>query len=228
MSKGQNNKLLQCVKFTKNRLSISVQCLLNRIRKIFIYWVGEIVKKIKQYLWSLYLIKLKQHIQTDDSTILSSGVRVRNVSIEKIVIGNNCMICCIFNLQNEFGKIRIGNRVFIGGKTILNCINSIIISDDVLISWGCTIMDHNAHSTISSERINDVINGRNGFKDWSVVKSAPIIIKNKAWIGFNSIILKGVTIGEGAIIAAGSIVTKNVPDYAIVGGNPAKIIKYTR
>ncbi len=66
------------------------------------------------------------------------------------------------------------------------------------------------------------------YKDWSNVKSSPITIKDKAWIGFNSIILKGVTIGEGAVVAAGSVVTQDVPDYAVVGGNPAKIIKYTQ
>ena len=63
--------------------------------------------------------------------------------------------------------------------------------------------------------------------DLSTIKSAPIVIKDKAWIGFNCIIMKGVTIGEGAVIGAGSVVTKDVPDYAVVGGNPAQIIKYT-
>ena len=62
-------------------------------------------------------------------------------------------------------------------------------------------------------------------KNWSVVSSAPILIKNNVWIGMNVIILKGVTIGEGAIVAAGSVVTKDVPDWTLVGGNPAKIIK---
>lgn len=54
----------------------------------------------------------------------------------------------------------------------------------------------------------------------------PIVIKDFVWIGHGVIVMGGVTIGEGAILAAGSIVTKDVPDYAIVGGNPAKVIKY--
>ncbi|REE81999.1 acetyltransferase-like isoleucine patch superfamily enzyme [Lutibacter oceani] len=53
-----------------------------------------------------------------------------------------------------------------------------------------------------------------------------VIIKNDVWIGYSSIILSGVTIGNGAIIGAGSVVTKDVPDYAIVGGNPAKLIRF--
>ncbi|MGM9578000.1 MAG: DapH/DapD/GlmU-related protein [Evtepia sp.] len=67
--------------------------------------------------------------------------------------------------------------------------------------------------------------GRN--VDYSQVKSAPIVIRDKAWIGFNAILMKGITIGEGAIVGAGSVVTQDVPDYAVVGGNPARIIKYT-
>ena len=66
------------------------------------------------------------------------------------------------------------------------------------------------------------------YKDWSKVENAQIIIQDNVWIGFNSIVLKGVTIGEGAVVAAGSVVTKDVPPFAVVGGNPAKIIKYTK
>jgi galactoside O-acetyltransferase len=53
----------------------------------------------------------------------------------------------------------------------------------------------------------------------------PVKIEDKVWIGFNSIILKGVTVGEGAIVGAGSVVTKDVPPYTIVAGNPARIIR---
>ena len=58
------------------------------------------------------------------------------------------------------------------------------------------------------------------------VSKGDIIIKDDVWIGMNSIILSGVTINQGAIVAAGSVVTKDIPAYAIVGGNPAKVIKY--
>ncbi len=64
-----------------------------------------------------------------------------------------------------------------------------------------------------------------GHKDCSTSKG-PIIIGDDVWIGMNAIVLSGVTIGQGAVVAAGSVVTHDVPAYAIVGGNPAKIIKY--
>ncbi len=54
----------------------------------------------------------------------------------------------------------------------------------------------------------------------------PIIVKDDVWIGTNSLILSGVVIGQGAIVAAGSVVTKDVPPYAVVGGNPARVLKY--
>jgi acetyltransferase-like isoleucine patch superfamily enzyme len=59
------------------------------------------------------------------------------------------------------------------------------------------------------------------------VENKPVIIENKCWIGFNSIILKGVTVGEGAVVAAGSVVTKRVDPFTIVGGNPAELLKTT-
>ena len=62
-------------------------------------------------------------------------------------------------------------------------------------------------------------------KNWEHVQRSKIRIGDKAWIGFNSIILKGVTIGEGAVIAAGSIVIHDVPEWSVVGGNPAKVIR---
>ena len=62
-------------------------------------------------------------------------------------------------------------------------------------------------------------------KDWSVVRSAPIVIEDRAWIGFNAIILKGVTIGEGSVVAAGAVVTKDVEPYTVVAGNPARVVK---
>ena len=61
--------------------------------------------------------------------------------------------------------------------------------------------------------------------NWNEVKSKPIIIKKNSWIGMRSIILKGVIIGEGAVVAAGSVVTKDVPDYTLVAGNPAIVKK---
>lgn len=92
------------------------------------------------------------------------------------------------------------------------------------MAWGCWIVDHNSHAISWENRSNDVKDWYVGKKNWDNVIRKPVKINNKAWIGFNSIILKGITIGEGAIVGAGSVVTKDVPPYTIVAGNPAKII----
>lgn len=99
------------------------------------------------------------------------------------------------------------------------------MGDDVVISWGVTIVDHNSHSLSWPERANDVLDWGRGTKDWQNVKIAQVQIDNKVWIGFNAIILKGVAIGEGAIVAAGAVVTKDVPPYSVVAGNPARVIR---
>lgn len=62
-------------------------------------------------------------------------------------------------------------------------------------------------------------------KDWSNVPMKPIVIEDKAWIGFDSTILKGVTIGEGSVVGAKSVVTRNVDPYTVVAGNPAKVVR---
>jgi acetyltransferase-like isoleucine patch superfamily enzyme len=148
-----------------------------------------------------------------------------------ICIKNNCIVhvdeqtqiagTLIFDKDNAF--ISIGKRGFMNGTII--AAHSIEIGDDVLISWGTTIVDHNSHSISFSNRSSDAINWITGKKDWSHVKIAPIKICDKVWIGFNAIILKGVTIGEGAVVGAGSVVTKDVPPWTIVAGNPARVIR---
>ncbi|WP_305076294.1 DapH/DapD/GlmU-related protein [Pseudanabaena sp. lw0831] len=139
-----------------------------------------------------------------------------NIDEQSQVEGSICF-------DGDNATIAIGKRVFMNGYLI--AAQSIEIGDDVLISWGVTIVDHNSHAISFSERSQDVVNWRLGKKDWTNVKIAPIKISNKVWIGFNSIILKGVTIGEGAIVGAGSVVTKDVPAWTIVAGNPARVIR---
>lgn len=171
-----------------------------------------------------------------NSNFDKKAIQIRSASEHKIFmeIGEDCELYGSFIFETNTGKIEIGDRTFIGGGKFI-CIEGISIGNDVMFSWGCTVIDNNAHSLISAERKDDVIDWKRGldsgkigfYKNWENVERKKIIIKDKAWIGFNSIILKGVTIGEGAVVAAGSVVTKDVPDYSVVGGNPAKVIKQT-
>ena len=140
------------------------------------------------------------------------------VSVEEdSVVGGHLVI------EKLGGEIPIGKRVFMNGS--LQVAERIEIGDDVLIAWGVTIVDNNSHSIGFSRRAKDVLDFRAGTKDWAPVTIAPVCIKAKAWIGFNAIILKGVTVGEGAIVGAGSVVTRSVPAWTIVAGNPARVIR---
>ena len=143
----------------------------------------------------------------------------------QIFIGNECLINGRLVTEVKSSKIDIKDNVFIGGNTIVDCKQEIVIEDDVLISYECIIFDHDSHSALSHERKNDLSDFKNNNLKWEKIKSKKILIKRNAWVCARSIILKGVTIGEGSIVAAGSVVTENVPDYSLVAGNPAKFIK---
>ena len=113
--------------------------------------------------------------------------------------------------STDFGlNIKIGKRVFINEGCCFQDQGGVEIGDDVLIGQQVVIatLDHDLDP---NKRGN--------------MKPAPVKIGDKVWIGAHATILSGVTIGEGAVVAAGAVVTKDVPAYAVAGGVPAKIIK---
>lgn len=196
--------------------------------------IFSLIKKIRdrrrEQLRKEYFSK---YCDLQDDSIYQAGFNIdvrKPVEGKKYVkVGHKCVLAGNYIFETDEGCVSIGDRVHIGGSTFISR-ESISIGNDVTIAWGCVFYDHNSHSSVWEERKNDTMqeyvdyNECGDFirnKDWSVVKSAPIKICEKAWIGMNCIILKGVTIGEGAIVAAGSVVTKDVEPWTIVGGNPA-------
>jgi len=125
------------------------------------------------------------------------------------------------------GQIRIGKNCYIGDHSRIWSGENISIGNNVLISHGVNVMDTNAHEIDYKLRAEGYIGLlKNGTKYLQGrVETSEIIIEDDVWIGFNSIIMKGVKIGRGAIIAAGTVVTKDVPTFAMVGGNPARLLK---
>lgn len=109
--------------------------------------------------------------------------------------------------------ITVGAGTFIGWGCEFNSIEAISIGQNCLIASGSRFIDHNHGIQLGSP-----------MKSQPEI-SAPIHVGSDVWIGANCVVLKGVTIGEGAIVAAGSIVTKSVEPYTIVGGTPAKFIR---
>lgn len=142
---------------------------------------------------------------------IEKGVRIwkKNGEIE---IGSRCLLHRYVKLSaygvDSKSRIIIGNNTYIGDRTEIHAGKKVQIGSNCDISWDCTIMDRDYHKLNS---------------DTETLKE--VKISDNVWIGCHSVILKGVTIGEGAVIASGSVVTKDVPPYTLVGGNPAKVIK---
>ncbi|SEA09817.1 Acetyltransferase (isoleucine patch superfamily) [Prevotella sp. tc2-28] len=126
--------------------------------------------------------------------------------------------------MNKDARIEIGNRVAITSACIWakECIT---IGNDVNIGGDCLIMDHDAHPIDYRLRISEYERrvGKRAYE--KTIVSGPIEIGNDVWIGARCVILKGVHIGPRSIIAAGSVVTKDIPSDVIAGGNPCRVIR---
>lgn len=125
------------------------------------------------------------------------------------------------------GEIVIGSNCYIGEGTRIWSQASIRIGNDVLISHLVDIHDTDGHPVDAEDRVLDgrsILQGK-GYLTPTRTASAPIVIGDKVWIGFKASILKGVRIGEGAIVAAGAVVTRDVPPFTVVAGNPAVSIR---
>lgn len=122
---------------------------------------------------------------------------------------------CVFNISTPGSRIIIGDHVGISGSTIC-AVQSVTIGDNVLIGSGCIIIDNDSHPLDwQDRRANKSEN----------TLHAPVVIGNDVFIGARTIVLKGVTIGDRAIIGAGSVVACDVPSDCIAAGNPAKVVK---
>ena len=193
----------------------------------------ELLKTIKH---KRMLYRNKLYYEINSSTILSNSFFIELRKPESRVylqISKDCIIGGKFIFESSKGNISIGEHSYIGNSTFISR-SKIEIGCNVTIAWGCTVYDHDSHSLNFAARrqditdeLNDIRSGHNFIehKNWDVVNSKPIKICDDAWIGMNVTILKGVTIGEGAIVGACSVVTKDVPAWTVVAGNPAKIIK---
>lgn len=111
-------------------------------------------------------------------------------------------------LVTGWGRVRMGDRVFINSGTVLFSIVEVNIGDDVALANEVYLMDSDSHG----------IEGR-------PVKEAPVTIGRGSWIGARALILPGVTIGSRCLVAAGSVVARDVPDDTLVAGNPARVVR---
>jgi len=151
---------------------------------------------------------------------IGKGTHISKISVtwpHQVVLGKNCKLedGVYFHYDGIYSNgpsIFIGDCVFIGNNTEFNSTTTIIIGDHALIAAGCKFIDHS-----------------HGFKHGQLIKTQKsskkaITLGSDVWLGCNVVVLKGVTIGNGAVIAAGAVVTKPIPEYEIWAGVPAKKI----
>lgn len=168
------------------------------------------------YLYTWFVTRKFKHVGNDCSIrpVLNT-THPENISLgNDVSIGIFPWIATNTTIYKE-PKLIIGNRVHIGAYAVITAANEIRIGNNILMSERVTILDH-AHDYTDSTK--SVI-------DQPIVDAGKIEIGDDSFIGINSVILGGVKIGKHAVIGANSVVTQDVPDYSVVAGSPAKVIK---
>lgn len=135
---------------------------------------------------------------------------------DDVTIGAPCTWDLGYNL-GEPPRLIIGNRVSINYRNVISVAKSVVIGDDTMIAGNVLIFDNISHPISPRRRL-----ARDHLR---VHEAEPVTIGKNVWIGVNAVILRGVSIGDNSIVAAGSVVTKPVPPNTLVAGNPARPIK---
>ena len=181
----------------------------NTINTTVFRWIYTPRKNVKLHnglrinKWPLIRVHRNASIVLSDNVLLNSSNHSYHINMHSRV-----KIMC----DVEDAEIYIGKNTRIHGSCI-HAFKKIHIGNDCLIAANCQIFDANGHHSSAQQRHTN-----NG-------KAKEIKIGDNVWIGANSIILPGVSIGSNSIIAAGSVVNKSIPGEHIAGGNPAKSIK---
>jgi len=173
-------------------------------------------------------IILSRHMVLDAKAVVHPTATVNNIRKQRhaIRVGANTHLKGELLTFAHGGEISIGEYCYLGEQSHIWSAARISIGDRVLISHNVNIFDSLTHPISPLERHRHyhqiITRGHPGQVD---LEEAPVHIGNDAWIGCLAVVLKGVTIGEGAIVGAGSVVSKDVPPFTIVAGNPARVVR---
>lgn len=192
------------------------------------YFKGKIIMKVKKLFTLTFWLKAIRYLRNynkfqNQPKKLVIGKDSVFLHPKHIHWGENCSIgqrAAICPLHNHFGKkypsnIHIGNNVSIGAYDRIASAYSVTIEDDVLMAAFVHITDH-------SHGYEDITKP---ISQQDIIHKGPVVIGKGSWLAFGCHILSGVTIGEHCVVAANSVVTKSIPPFSVVAGNPAKIIK---
>ena len=145
----------------------------------------------------------------------------------RIRLGRHALILGDLVVHDYGGRIEIGDYSYVGMNTRVFSGELVKIGRFALIAHNVTITDTNAHELSALERAEFFLRTEIQHQSFlkTSIKTAPVEIGDHAWLNFDVGVLRGVTIGEGAIIGAGSLVTKDIPPYVLAVGNPARLIR---
>lgn len=178
-------------------------------------------------LFSRGMRKRSHGFKKGEGTLLAKEASLTNNTGQatRLKIGSGCLIGGQLLVEKN-GLLEIGNYSYVGPEARIWSLQEVRIGSRVFISHGVNIHDSDSHSLSARERHERFLEkmrcGRHLVQE--NVKSAPVLIEDDVWIGFNAIVLKGVKLGTGAIVGAGSVITKNVEPFTVVVGNPQKVI----
>jgi acetyltransferase-like isoleucine patch superfamily enzyme len=171
---------------------------------------------------------LPLNVALGPNTLISGDLafkRFRSVEHDALAIGAQCTMDGVHFALGPHGRMRIGDFCYFT-STVLLCELEVRIGNYVVMGWNTTIADTDFHPLAPAERIADAVAcsplGRG--RPRPQVLKRPVIIEDDVWIGPSATILKGVRIGAGAFIEAGSLVARDVPRRCRVLGNPAQVV----
>ncbi|MBV9979721.1 acyltransferase [Bradyrhizobium sp.] len=190
----------------------------------------RLISKIRRINVDLVLQRLagRATCELHSGATLHPRARIRNARGDsgKIVIGPNSQVLGDLSTFAHGGEIRIGEWCYIGEASRIWSAALIELGDRVLVSHSVNIFDsltHPLHAAARHAQVKQIF--EHGHPQTLVLDENPVKIRDDAWIGAGAMILRGVTVGEGGIVAAGAVVTRDVPAYSIVAGNPAVLVR---
>ena len=146
---------------------------------------------------------------------------------ERLAIGEYTNVRGEVRVLHPDAWVRIGRDCYVGPQTRIWAAAGVTIGDYVLIAHAVDIIDNNSHSLRAEQRREEArdVFERGGEVDFTHVSTGRIVIEDDVWIGAKSTLLKGVHIGRGAIVAAGTMVTADVEAFTLVAGNPMRVVR---
>ena len=179
--------------------------------KHLIHWLLIPRHEARPRRWVSWLVNPFIHKRHRTSMIRSS-VRLDVLPFSPFALGSHSVIEAFSVINNGVGPVLIGDRCTVGIGSVV--IGPVTIGTDVIIAQHVVLsgLNHSYEDVSRSIREQPVV-------------TRPLVIVDECWIGANVVITAGVTIGRHSVVAGGSVVTRNVPPYSVVGGNPARLLK---